>query len=39
LQAGEGELRFTEDAEWRVDFMPGNILSFYPPWEEGEYGT
>jgi hypothetical protein len=25
--------------EWRVEFMPGNTLSFYPPWEAGEYDT
>ncbi len=25
--------------EWRVEFMPGNTLSFYPPWETGEYDT
>ena len=25
--------------EWRVDFMPGNTLSFYPPWEAGGYDT
>jgi len=23
----------------RVEFMPGNTLSFYPPWEAGEYDT
>ena len=23
--------------QWRVEFMPGNTLSFYPPWEAGEY--
>jgi hypothetical protein len=26
-------------ARWRVEFMPGNTLSFYPPWEEGGYDT
>jgi hypothetical protein len=26
-------------AQWRVEFMPGNTLSFYPPWEAGEYDT
>lgn len=31
--------RQTEDGEWRVEFMPGNTLSFYPPWEAGEYDT
>ena len=31
--------RRTEDGEWRVEFMPGNTLSFYPPWEAGEYDT
>jgi hypothetical protein len=25
--------------QWRVEFMPGNTLSFYPPWELGEYDT
>jgi hypothetical protein len=25
--------------EWRVEFMPGNTLSFYPPWDAGEYDT
>ena len=25
--------------DWRVEFMPGNTLSFYPPWEDGEYDT
>jgi hypothetical protein len=24
---------------WRVEFMPGNTLSFYAPWEQGEYDT
>lgn len=27
------------DGQWRVDFMPGNTLSFYAPWEAGEYDT
>jgi hypothetical protein len=27
------------DGEWRVEFMPGNTLSFYAPWEVGEYDT
>ena len=31
--------RRTEDGEWRVEFMPGNTLSFYAPWEAGEYDT
>lgn len=31
--------RKTESGEWRVVFMPGNTLSFYPPWEAGEYDT
>lgn len=31
--------RQTDDGEWRVEFMPGNTLSFYPPWEAGEYDT
>ena len=31
--------RRTEDGDWRVEFMPGNTLSFYPPWEAGEYDT
>ncbi len=25
--------------DWRVEFMPGNTLSFYPPWESGGYDT
>ena len=25
--------------QWRVEFMPGNTLSFYPPWSEGGYDT
>jgi hypothetical protein len=31
--------RKTGSGEWRVEFMPGNTLSFYPPWEAGEYDT
>ncbi|MPZ59402.1 MAG: hypothetical protein GEU91_23550 [Rhizobiales bacterium] len=31
--------RQTEDGAWRVEFMPGNTLSFYPPWEAGGYDT
>jgi hypothetical protein len=31
--------RKTDAGEWRVQFMPGNTLSFYPPWEAGEYDT
>jgi hypothetical protein len=31
--------RQTEDGEWRVEFMPGNTLSFYAPWDAGEYDT
>jgi len=23
--------------EWRIEFMPGNTLSFRAPWEAGEY--
>jgi hypothetical protein len=29
----------TEEGEWRVEFMPGNTLSFFAPWEAGEYDT
>ena len=25
--------------DWRVEFMLGNTLSFYPPWDEGGYDT
>ena len=25
--------------DWRVEFMPGNTMSFYPPWEAGAYDT
>jgi formate hydrogenlyase regulatory protein HycA len=31
--------RRLEDGSWRVEFMPGNTLSFYPPWDEGGYDT
>jgi hypothetical protein len=31
--------RQSENGEWRVEFMPGDTLSFYPPWEAGEYDT
>lgn len=31
--------RQTGPGEWRVEFMPGNTLSFYPPWKAGEYDT
>jgi hypothetical protein len=31
--------RKTDSGEWRVEFMPGNTLSFYSPWEAGEYDT
>lgn len=31
--------RQTPGGEWRVDAMPGNTLSFYAPWEAGEYDT
>ena len=31
--------RQTEDGEWRVTFMPGDTLEFYPPWDEGGYDT
>ncbi len=31
--------RQLDDGSWRVEFMPGNTLSFYPPWEEGGYDT
>jgi hypothetical protein len=24
---------------WRVVFMPGNTLCFWPPWDSGEYDT
>jgi hypothetical protein len=29
--------RRIEGGKWRVEFMPGNTLSFYAPWEAGEY--
>jgi len=31
--------RRVEDRRWRVEFMPGNTLSFYAPWEAGGYDT
>ena len=31
--------RQTDDGEWRITFMPGNTLEFYPPWAEGGYDT
>jgi hypothetical protein len=31
--------RRTPRGEWRVTFMPGNTLEFYPPWDEGGYDT
>lgn len=31
--------RQLDDGEWRVEFMPGNTLSFYAPWDVGEYDT
>jgi hypothetical protein len=31
--------RHADDCGWRVDFMPGNTLSFYPPWNEGGFDT
>jgi hypothetical protein len=31
--------RQAEDCGWRVDFMPGNTLSFYPPWDAGGFDT
>jgi hypothetical protein len=31
--------RQTNAGDWRVEFMPGNTLSFFPPWEAGEYDT
>jgi len=31
--------RQTKTGAWRVEFMPGNTLSFYPPWEAGGYDT
>lgn len=29
----------TDPEDWRVEFMPGNTLSFYDPWELGKYDT
>lgn len=31
--------RKLSSGEWRVEFMPGDTLSFYPPWEAGNYDT
>jgi hypothetical protein len=31
--------RQARDGSCRVEFMPGNTMSFYPPWEAGEYDT
>lgn len=31
--------RQTQSGVWRVEFMPGNTLSFYPPWDKGGYDT
>lgn len=31
--------RRIDDGSWRVEFMPGNTLSFFPPWEAGGYDT
>ena len=31
--------RQLEGGGWRVESMPGNTLSFYPPWAAGEYDT
>lgn len=31
--------RQLDDGSWRVEFMPGNTLSFYPPWDDGGYDT
>jgi len=31
--------RQTEFGDWRVEFMPGNTLSFYAPWGAGGYDT
>lgn len=28
-----------EEAGWRVEFMPGNTMCFWPPWDSGEYDT
>ncbi len=27
------------DDEWRVEMMPGNYMSFYAPWDTGDYDT
>lgn len=31
--------RRLDDGRWYVEFMPGNTLAFYPPWEAGGYDT
>ena len=31
--------RQLDNGKWYVEFMPGNTLAFYPPWEEGGYDT
>jgi len=31
--------RRRDSGEWYVEFMPGNTLAFYPPWDEGGYDT
>jgi len=31
--------RHVEGSGWVVEFMPGNTLQFFPPWETGEYDT
>ncbi len=28
-----------EDDDWTVEAQPGNYLSFYAPWDKGEYDT
>lgn len=38
LEEGEDPADLGDDP-WRVEFMPGNTLSFYAPWELGEYDT
>lgn len=38
MEEGDDPEDLDED-DWRVEFMPGNTLSFYPPWEDGEYDT
>jgi hypothetical protein len=30
---------YDDESGWRVEFMPGNTMSFYPPWDSGEYDT